>query len=261
MNLIQPNEVIEYAFLPRESIKHQSIKELKIDIVQQQYILPRFGDEMFDSMIEGEYAEFVYDYIKPALAFYVRASIIDELSILTGEDGAVVFDYNLLTSASSSSESQSADTTSTEEGENTEFSETENISAESSSERDYNSTDGQMSYVQQEVVNMPIDRVDNVIEGIEDQRVNETQATTTGSTKEVNSTIEKVQNETQSSSSSDKTDVNRLRAATSVERRILINRAMSDANILIAKAVRYVEKNEALFPDYKRQNLGARMFF
>lgn len=261
MILIKPAEVIDYAFLPRETINPLSIKQLKIDITQQRYLLPRFGDDMFESMIDGDYFDFVKEYVKPALAFYVRASIIDELSVLMSEQGAVVFDYNLVNQVSQSSQSQANDVITIDEEVKTSFSETENKKTNTDSEKDYNSTHGEMTYVEQEVNNLPIDRVDNVIEGIEDQRVNETQDTTSGGTKESGSNTDKNSISNQSSSSENNSEVNRLRAATSVERRVLVNRAMSDANVLIEKAIRYVEKNLDMFPNYQKQSLSSRVFF
>lgn len=261
MILIKPTEVIDYAFLPRENIKPCSIKELKIDIAQQQYILPRFGDEMFESMLEGELTDFVDGYIKPALAFFVRASIIDDLSIQVRDDGAVVFDYNLLSSSTSNKEQQTSDNSTVErEGEEgSNGSQTENSNSEKTMV--YDTTTGEMTYQEIEIANFPVDRHDRLFEGVNSETLEVEKTKTSTDAKQINSTVESSQSGSQTNLQNDSSELSRLRAATNVERRILSSRALSDANILIAKAVRYVQKNIDIFPTYQKQSLSSRMFF
>ena len=90
MLLITPEEVLAYAFSPREKIAPVSIRRAKIDVAQEHFIHPIVGDFMFGSMTDGKFRPFVNEYIKPALAHYVRYGVIPELSIRMGDDGAVV---------------------------------------------------------------------------------------------------------------------------------------------------------------------------
>lgn len=92
MLLITPVEVVEHAFMPRENISPQVIRPAKIDIAADHFVRPRFGDELYDKFIEGEYSPFVEEFIKPALAHYVRYGVVDELSIQMSDSGAVLFE-------------------------------------------------------------------------------------------------------------------------------------------------------------------------
>lgn len=90
--MITPSEVVEYAFTPREQISPQVILPMKIDIACEHFIRPKFGDELYDKFKEGQYAPFVEEYLKPAIAYYVRYALIDELSIQMSDKGAVLFE-------------------------------------------------------------------------------------------------------------------------------------------------------------------------
>lgn len=78
--------------MPRENISPQVIRPAKIDIAADHFVRPRFGDELYDKFIEGEYSPFVEEFIKPALAHYVRYGVVDELSIQMSDSGAVLFE-------------------------------------------------------------------------------------------------------------------------------------------------------------------------
>lgn len=92
MLLITPSEVVEYAFTPREEISPQSIRTVKIDIASDHFVRPRFGDALYDKFTEGEYQPYVEEYLKPAIAHFVRYAIIDELSIQMSQSGAMCFE-------------------------------------------------------------------------------------------------------------------------------------------------------------------------
>lgn len=91
MLLITPSEVLEYAFSTKELISAASIRTSKIDVAQERFIRPKFGDELFEKFMDGEYTIFVDNFVKPALAHYIRYGVVDELSIQLGDNGAVLF--------------------------------------------------------------------------------------------------------------------------------------------------------------------------
>lgn len=92
MILITPSEVLDYAFSAREQITPQAVKVSKIITCCEQYVRPRFGDNLYDKFTEGDYNPFVESYLKPAIAHYVRYAIVDELSIQLSDGGAIRFD-------------------------------------------------------------------------------------------------------------------------------------------------------------------------
>lgn len=90
MALITSSEVINLAFSSVEQITPGIVKETKIEAAQERYIRPAFGEEMYDAMTAGRYPEFVNDYLKPTLAYFVRHDLIPEVSTPVGNTGAMV---------------------------------------------------------------------------------------------------------------------------------------------------------------------------
>lgn len=86
-SLITPQEVILIAFSPAEQIQPSSIIESKIIASEEKYIRPVLG-KLVDALKEGMYPELLNDYVKPALAYYVRYSIIPDLSLKLNGIGA-----------------------------------------------------------------------------------------------------------------------------------------------------------------------------
>ncbi len=261
MLLITPNEVVSLAFMGREMIDPLAIRALKIDIASEQYIRPRMGDTLYNELKNGEYDEFVSEYIKPALAYYVRASIIDELSIRISDNGAIVYDNmtkgnrsQLNRKNSNTGELRSVDT------------ETQTTSTE---EKDYTNTKTVESTVDKtgtETSQEPVDTT-KITESEYSEEAESTQSDTFAqsveshnnqtSTVDENSSI----NLSQSGGAEDTYSSEMMRAATSQQRKVLVLRALDDAKVLIAKAVRYVEKHSDDFPSYEPMNLSQRIFF
>lgn len=86
-SLITPQEVTLIAFSPTEQINPSSIIESKIIASEEKYIRPVLGN-LVDALKEGKYPELLNNYIKPALAYYVRYSIIPDLSLKLNSIGA-----------------------------------------------------------------------------------------------------------------------------------------------------------------------------
>lgn len=119
MLLITPSEVVEYAFIPREKISPLSIRPLKIEIASDHFVRPRFGDKLYEKFILGEHQPFVDEFLKPAIAHFVRYAIIDELSIQMSDTGAILFENERQQSQQEQSTRSTANDDSTSNGSNT----------------------------------------------------------------------------------------------------------------------------------------------
>ncbi len=260
MLLINPNEVINLAFMPREEISSESIRSLKIDIAQEDFIRPRFGQAMFHEMLEGKHPEFVENYIKPTLAQYVRASVIEELAVQISNKGVIV--YSVADTAYKKQE-DTKDTTKT----GTQLSEQKETNSQNTVEQKTETEDvstNDRKETDSEVVAFDItEQVNSIITttqsenntgstALESQKSTESHSDTNQST----TTAEGVVSNGVESSSNES-----YRVASSVERRVLCVRALADAKILMAKAVRYVERNVGQFSSYEPREIGSRIFF
>lgn len=92
--LISAKEVIDIAFCGYDQITPDSIKESKIKAAELAFIKPVFGAAMYDRMAEGELYAFVSEYIRPALAYYVRYTIIPDISVKLSNSGAGTMSIN-----------------------------------------------------------------------------------------------------------------------------------------------------------------------
>lgn len=84
--LITPKEVIDLAFSQTDQLTSGAVKETKIIAAQEEYLSPVFNG-LYSVMIEGKYSGFVEEYIKPALAYFVRYGMIPDMSIQVGNGG------------------------------------------------------------------------------------------------------------------------------------------------------------------------------
>ncbi|WP_294600984.1 hypothetical protein [uncultured Rikenella sp.] len=87
MQLIHPEEVVGLAFAADDPIDPDNVREMRIEAAQLRYIRPTFGDAMYESMRRERYPEFVYTFIKPALAHFVRYELIVELAVRSSGRG------------------------------------------------------------------------------------------------------------------------------------------------------------------------------
>lgn len=89
MQLIAQEEVIGLAFSPDDLINPENIRPARIEIAQLRYIRPAFGNKMYHSMILRQYNDFVDEFIKPALAHFIRYELIGELAVRASDGGVV----------------------------------------------------------------------------------------------------------------------------------------------------------------------------
>lgn len=84
--IITADEVINISFNPKDQVDSGVINEFRIESAQLKYIAPVLGN-VYKNIISGEHAEFSEKFIKPALAFYVKYTILGELSVKIGNSG------------------------------------------------------------------------------------------------------------------------------------------------------------------------------
>ena len=87
-NLITAQEVIELAFAENSNMREESISDTSIRIAEIKYIKPVFGN-MY-SMLGTTYATFTKEYIKPALAYFVKCEIVSSIAIDMSNSGIAV---------------------------------------------------------------------------------------------------------------------------------------------------------------------------
>lgn len=84
--LITPSEVIEIAFDDRFRLPAEHINPAQILAAEARYIQPVFGD-IYYALQQGDLPEFLDDYIKPALALYVKVLLFPTLGVIQGTLG------------------------------------------------------------------------------------------------------------------------------------------------------------------------------
>ena len=86
--LISSAEALSLAFTPAEFQREELIPAVTIETAQLRYLKPAFGP-LYDYLNEPRYEAFVERYVKPALACYVRALVIDARAAAVGPSGIV----------------------------------------------------------------------------------------------------------------------------------------------------------------------------
>lgn len=87
-NLITATEVIELAFAENSNMREESISATSIHIAEIKYIRPVFGD-MY-ALLSDKYADYTNDYVKPALAYFVKCEIVSSIAIDMSNSGIAI---------------------------------------------------------------------------------------------------------------------------------------------------------------------------
>lgn len=87
-NLITAQEVIDLAFAENSNMMAESISETSIHIAEIKYIRPAFG--VMYPLLADKYADFTNDYVKPALAYFVKCEIVSSIAIDMSNSGVAV---------------------------------------------------------------------------------------------------------------------------------------------------------------------------
>lgn len=260
MLLITQSDVVSIAFMSREQISNDTIRPVKIDIAQEYFIRARLGDDMFQEMLEGKHAQFVTSYIKPPLAHYVRYLITQELSIKITNEGVLVFDLaeTIVGSNEQRNLTLTIQDTTTSEGSINDST----VIVETQTRKDIFDSEHTNS----------ADR-HGTIETVLSESGHNTEKSANDITDSLNKndSLSRNHNDVVAKSGThttvdgvnlDKTDKRKnTRPASASEIRVLALRALSDANILLAKAVRYVERNSEQFESYRPSRYSDHIFF
>ncbi len=259
--LMTTAEVVSYAFPPRDYLSSTCIRPLLITIAEERYIRPRFGNELFNEFYGDTYSDFVGQYIKPALAHFVKSAVIEDLTIMVNENGVKMF-YSQ--SQDSNTEETNEQTTTTSTDSNSSVIDSDKSVTENSSQDETVNTD-----CQDETSSGPLDGLATSLttytaNTVDEQTVSELTATSSQNTELDQTTTQSSssqKNENSSIEESSTTSQETFRAADFLEKRVLISQTFNDANTLLSRAVRYVEDNPELFPSYNPKKTIFRRFF
>ena len=80
--LITPAEVVALAFASDGRVRPSQIAETEIAAAQEKYFVPVFGS-LFESMLQGNYAQLADEWIKPALAEFVKSRAVMTMGAIT----------------------------------------------------------------------------------------------------------------------------------------------------------------------------------
>lgn len=256
MLLITPQEIIDNAFSPREEISAQLIRPSKIDIAQEFFVRPKVGDKMYECLENGKYEQFNDKFIKPALAYFVRYSIVEELCVALGDNGAIFYSGSLTTENDAQNVDQNAKVTMDNEN-NTSTKDSVTI------------TDKENSVVTKDVEtngstnSSIIDITGSASQTITDNKTiknndftdqignKENTSTKIASQAKENSWMQIKSDELNKKLSQENTKNSKSYTQAN---RILIHRlqirALADAGILIEKAVKHLKANNDLYPEF-----------
>lgn len=92
--LITAADIITNAFT-NNTVDPNVIKDNFIEIAQEEHIFPVLGEDLYDEIVDqnntasltAENTTLLDTYIKPALAFYVKYEILDDMSVNTTDKG------------------------------------------------------------------------------------------------------------------------------------------------------------------------------
>lgn len=87
-NLITAQEVIELAFSENSNMREESIPKTAIGVAEIKYIRPAFG-AMY-ALLADKYADFTNEYVKPALAYFVKCEMMSSIAIDMSNSGVAV---------------------------------------------------------------------------------------------------------------------------------------------------------------------------
>lgn len=260
--LITPIEVIAMAFTPREKISPTSIRNVKIDIAQEHFIRPKIGDELFQNLVQGLQPDFVNDYIKPALAHYVRYGIIGELCVAVTDQGALVYSGENTTTTGSDEKQESKTLQQNNTADNTKTNTASQTTALSKTQLDTTAdnktvdTIKDTSLAEMHNANGSVNTTgNNISQDITEQTITLNRKNTDSGNQEDSSEelttlteLQKTSADTQSTAQDNSTaERQKMTPATAMQIRMLESRALADANILMEKALRLIKKTTPFF--------------
>ncbi len=89
--MITPAEVVALAFGCGSELLCGEITEATIVAAERKYLVPVWGAKMVEKMKAGDYAALVEEWVRPALALYVKRLVLPSLAVKVGVAGVVSY--------------------------------------------------------------------------------------------------------------------------------------------------------------------------
>ena len=89
--LITPAEVVALAFGCGAELLSGQISQATIVAAERKYLVPVWGAKMVERMKAGDFAELVEEWVRPALALYVKRLVLPSLAVKVGVAGVVSY--------------------------------------------------------------------------------------------------------------------------------------------------------------------------
>lgn len=86
-NIISPPEVVALAFSDGGYVAPEAVGEVDITSAIERWIKPVVGEALLEAVQGGEYAELRDEYLRPAVAAYVRLMLQPRLNVATSQLG------------------------------------------------------------------------------------------------------------------------------------------------------------------------------
>ena len=87
--LMTPAEVVEAAFGGGDVIDAAIVTESAVLAAQRRYLRPVFGVSFYGALEQGRYGAFLAEYVRPALALFVKYLVLPDAAVRLGRLGIV----------------------------------------------------------------------------------------------------------------------------------------------------------------------------
>ena len=85
--LMTPAEVVEAAFGGGDVIDAAIVTESAVLTAQRRYLRPVFGVSFYGALEQGRYGAFLAEYVRPALALFVKYLVLPDAAVRLGRLG------------------------------------------------------------------------------------------------------------------------------------------------------------------------------
>ena len=89
--LMTPAEVVEAAFGGGDVIDAAIVTESAVLTAQRRYLRPVFGVSFYGALEQGRYGAFLAEYVRPALALFVKYLVLPDAAVRLGRLGGEYF--------------------------------------------------------------------------------------------------------------------------------------------------------------------------
>ena len=88
--VVTGGETVSAAFADGEYMPPSAISDADIAAAEERYLIPVTGRELYESLLDGKYAELRGEYVVPAVAYAVRTMLQPALDVRAGVFGTTV---------------------------------------------------------------------------------------------------------------------------------------------------------------------------